>query len=51
MPFRFITELFGFVASIVTIVTAIVSCIRFFVNKKKSRSVGQQSENVSPKGK
>ena len=51
MPFRFITELFVFVAWVVTIVTAIVSCIRFFVNKKKSRSVGQHNGNVSHNGK
>ncbi len=51
MQFHFITELIGFIASIVTIVTAIVGCVRFIVNRKKSRSVCQQNGNVSPKGK
>ena len=39
MQFHFIAELIGFIASIVTIVTAIVGCVRFIVNRKKSRSV------------
>ncbi len=51
MQFHFIAELIGFMASIVTIVTAVVGCIKFFVHKKKSRSVGQQNGSVSPKGK
>ena len=51
MPFRFIAELIGFIASVVTIVSAIIGCIKFFVHKKKSRSVCQQNGNVSPKGK
>jgi len=51
MQFHFITELIGFIASIVTIVTAIVGCVRFIVNRKKSRSVGQQNGSVSHKGK
>ncbi|MBP3237889.1 MAG: hypothetical protein J6M24_02210 [Lachnospiraceae bacterium] len=51
MPFRFIAELIGFIASVVTIVSAIIGCIKFFVHKKKSRSVCQQSGNVSHNGK
>ncbi len=51
MPFRFIAELVGFIASVVTIVSAIICCIKFFVYKKKSRSVGQQNGNVSRNGK
>lgn len=39
MQFRFIAELVGFIASVVTIVSAIIGCIKFFVHKKKSRSV------------
>lgn len=51
MQFHFIAEVVSFIASIVTIVTAIISCTKFIVHKKKSRSVCQQSGNVSRNGK
>ena len=51
MQFRFIAELVGFIASVVTIVSAIIGCIKFFVHKKKSRSVGQQNGKDSRDGK